>query len=327
MSRLVPLAGFLALLAALLVLLATPAGAAVTYDELLVQLPATFAGGSDPYASQYVGVWPLMRHPVQRAWEGPFVLLDNLRNGRVRTSDGVDRGLWTSALVDLTKVRRATFHLSVFYQSLGPVDYPIAHGQMVVDFDEGGVVTPEGPVSGLVLSFEAYRGEGEAYDALAGFKKTYRSIMTLSAPREALRYSAAVDPRLELHELALDPPALRAFVENVLREGFDQAAQQATWYHTTRASCITQQFRHLNLVLPEAQRIREWHSLLGMQLFRTLGTTIPRRVGRTLRRAGLVRWEAEFLNPDESLPWVEGRYGADAFLGDPELPASGSPAP
>jgi len=252
--------------------------------------------------------------------QGDLVVLDNFRNGRYVDEGGTTRGRWTSALVDLSKVKRAVFELNIFYVKLGPARYPAGHGQMIFEFEPGGILTPAGEVSGMVFSFEAYREDHVKYDPIIkGLKKTYRMVLVVSSARESLRRAATTDNGVKLFELGLTDGERRALLEAFLAESFDEKTLYETWYHTTRSSCVTNQFRVLNSVLPEEKRFREYHTIFGKNVVRTFGTTFPRLVGRTLLGSGMVTWHQEFACPDGMLSFAEERFGGDAFLGDPQL--------
>ena len=289
-----------------------------TYESLLSKLGDTFASG-DPYVEKYAGMWPQMRYAVCRERQGDLVLLDNFRNGRYEDENGVTRGRWTSALIDVSKVKRVFFQLNIFHVKIGPMDYKAGHGQMIFQFDDGGIMTPAGEVSGMVFSYEAYRKENISYDPIIkGLKKTYRMTLVVSSARESLRRAAVTDNGVQLYELNLNDSERLNLLEAFLAEAFDEETLYNTWYHTTRSSCVTNQFRVLNTVLPEEKRFKEYHKIFGVNVVRTLGTTFPRRVGRTLLGSGIVRWHQNFECPNGMTEFAEENYGQDAFLGDPQ---------
>ena len=288
------------------------------YQSMLQKLGDTFAAG-DPFVEKYEGMWPQMRYAVCRERQGDLILIDNFRNGRYEDEEGVTRGKWTSALVDVSKVNRVVFQLNIFHVKMGPMNYKAGHGQMIFEFDEGGIMTPAGEVSGMVFSFEAYRKDDVAYDPLIkGLKKTYRMTLVVSAVRESLRRAAVTDNGVQLFELDLNETERSNLLEAFLAESFDEETLYNTWYHTTRSSCVTNQFRVLNTVLPEEKRFKEYHKIFGINVIRTLGTTFPRRVGRTLLGSGIVKWHQDFECPNGMTDYAEENFGHDAFLGDPQ---------
>jgi len=275
---------------------------------LLSPYLAAYPGGADPYAAEYADVHEALRYPVMKSWQGDEVVFDNFRVGHV--DGGTFEPQWTTATVDLSKIRQVSFMLCVF--DIGPI--PAGHGQMVFEFDGGGCRTEDGgDPQGLVASFEAYRGLGQPYSALKGLGKTYRSIWVLDSFRDAVAKAEGSYTSVEFFTLRLPPEMRRALLENYLRRAFDRRTLENTWYDTVTNSCLTSQFDVLGEVLPYP---------VG---HKTPTTSLPGRVPSKLRAFGRVESSLRLRCPDELRAWfrdgtvpaapaVRSRRDAPSFL-------------
>jgi hypothetical protein len=276
-------------------------------------LKETFGKGFDPYKGQYKGKVATNRWVEQRYNEDGVWILDNLRTLSAGEKP-IDQPKWTSIQIDSSKLEKVYFMMCVFVIKLGPIKYDAGHAQMLFEFAPGGAMTPEGDIGGFVNSYEAFKDEGEIYDPIIkGMNGTYESIFTISSKKYAFEASASRDTRICLYELNITKEEKQELLRLSIQEAMNKERLLKEPYHTTRNSCITNQFRILNMMLPVERRFKEWHSLFGWNLFRTSGTVVPRKVGRTLVKGGIVNGsEIRLECPDEALQYLDDGVVAGA---------------
>jgi hypothetical protein len=196
--------------------------------------------------------------------------------------------------------------MCVFVIKAGPIKYNAGHAQMVFEFEEGGAVLADRELQGIVSSFEILPKKGVGYDPIGkGMSKYYNNSCTLSSKQFSFLASASRDSRIELYTLDLTREEMVELLKISLREALDKESIKKNKYHTTRNSCVTNQFRILNLFLPEEIRIPEWTKVFGLKILRTFGTIVPRRVGETLKKHGLVKGEEIYECPDEAMQYIK----------------------
>lgn len=281
------------------------------HSLLKSRLGESYSNG-DPYAQEYKDTWPLMRYAVLKKQRGDLYLFDNFRNGVHQLDEGVQKGKWGSVLVDASKIKKVSLMISIFYIEIGGFKYRAGHGQMVFDFHKNGVVTEDGDVGGLVVSYEAFRNKDVPYSAFKGLKKTYHTVAVVSSRRDSFERAAERDDGVELYELELTPEKQKELLEKFFEEAFDRDYLYNSWYHTTRNSCVTNQIRVLNKVLEKKRQIPEWNSLFGIKLFKSLASFLPRRIGRMLEKKDLVK-NKELLETKEAVrEYARKNYSGDA---------------
>lgn len=277
--------------------------------DLRSRFPQSFLKDHDVYSEEYANAWPQMRYPVLLEENEDCLVIENFRNGVYEDADGVERGKWGPALIDLSRVKSAKLMITVFYIQVGPLKYQAGHGQMYFEFEEGGVLVPEGEISGIIHSFEAFRDKDLPYNAIGGgLKDAYDSVMVLSSPRDSYTRAALRDHGIDVYELRLNPEQIRNLLQNSLKEALDHETLKSRPYHTTRNSCVSNQIRLLNTVLGE-EAIPEWHTIFGIKLFRTFSTIAPRKIGPALYKHELVQNHRHLECPDEGLQYVQEVFG------------------
>ena len=279
----------------------------VTLSELQSQLQRLSKRKVDPYLKEYEGLRENVRFPVKLHQDDRYYLIDNIRTLGGRDKEGIEKPVFESGLIDIEKVKKVSWMMCVFLIKAGPIKYQAGHAQMVFEFEEGGAMLADGPIEGIINSFEIIPQKGVNYDPIVkGMTGYYDNSCTLSTKDWGFVASASRDTRIELYTLDLTHDEMKALLKISLREAFDRESISKEKYHTTRNSCVTNQFRILNLFFPEERRIPEWSEVFGLKIKRTFGTIVPRRVGKTLKKFGLVRDFAKFDCPDEAMGYVAG---------------------
>jgi hypothetical protein len=280
------------------------------YEEMLSKLGDAYKNGADPYVEQYVKKDPLTRFPELIERRDNLWLIDNYRNSVV----GVRKGQvkedgkkakkttmdikWTSALIDVNKVKKVSFVMTMFNTKIGPKTVETGHAQMCFEFEEGGVMTPNGPIDSIVNSYEGFRDQGTIFNPIKGMFGAYESIFILGSFPDVLMKAVTIFNGLRIYELDLSKEQMVTLLENTLDKSTDLDALGKVKYHTTRSSCVTNQINLLNSVLNEDQHIKEYHTVFGMKLLKTLGSMLPSKIKKTLRKKGLIKSEVTENNRD-----------------------------
>lgn len=241
---------------------------------------------SDPYFEQYADVHEALRFPDFLRRDGSVYNFANFRTGRV--VGGKYAPDWSTVRVDVQKVAKVTF--MVCNWKIAGV-YKAGHAQMIFDFVDGGCVSEKGQHEGLVASFEAYRGKGIGYSALAGVFDKYRSIWIINSKDDALNKAEVVNTSVEMYELQLTDEQMSTLLEALILASFEREKLEKTAYHTLRNSCITNQFEYLRSVI-------DWPAGKPFPI-----TSIPRKAGRTMKNTGLVNRDYELQCPQELRRW------------------------
>jgi len=276
------------------------------YETLKAELKERASRGVDLYAEEYKGIRKSSRFPEAVYQDERYVLLDNFRDLGDRGMEGIEDPVWTSALIDTSKVKRVLWMMCVFVIKVGPLKYDAGHAQMVFEFENGGAILADRELDGIVNSFEIMPAQGEVYDPIGkGMKRYYDNSCTLGSKRFSFLASASRDSRIEIYTLDLTKEEMVRLLKISLKEAFDKESIRANKYHTTRNSCVTNQFRILNLFLPEKIRIPEWKRIFGLKYRRTFGTIVPRRVKNTLRKHKIITKEEIYKCPDEAMVYLD----------------------
>lgn len=274
------------------------------HSNLQSRLGASFQNGQDPYAQEYSNIHPLLRYAELKEQNDDLWMVDNFRMG-VHMGETEEFATWSSALIDTSKVKSATFALGVFDINLGIYNYKAGHAFMIFQFEEGGVLTPQGEVEGMVSSYEAYREKGVNYSFLKGLKDAYENVVVLGSNEDVFTKSASTYSRVFLYPMDLSKEETQAILVKSLQDATNREFLNSEKYHTTRNSCITNQVRIINHVLPDDRDIPEWNTLFGIKIMRSLASIVPRRIGKTLVRLGIASHEIELEGKEEVLEFYE----------------------
>ena len=298
------------------------------YEELLGNLGEAYAGGQDPYASEYTKKDPLVRFVELKYRDDRYWVIDNFRvshlvgrKGEKDTSGGEIKShqvdiRWTSALVDLEKLKGVTWVMTTFNTKVGPLKMQTGHAQLYFEFEDGGVVTPYGEVNSIVNSYEGYRDAGTIFNPVFGMMDKYDSIFVMGSFSDVTLKALKVFNGVDLYQLRLSPEEARRILVNSLALATDREELARRKYHTTRNSCVTNQVRLINSAIPEERRIQEWHAIFGKRVFRTLGSIFPSQIPTTLRKTGLMTSEVHYTGRDRILELYDRAVAKKAFMGD-----------
>jgi hypothetical protein len=278
------------------------------YEEMLAELGKSFRNNADPYVGEYENKDPLTRFPTLIEKRDNLWMIDNFRNSKVGvrkgqlTEDGKRAEKttmdiqWTSALIDVNKVKKVSFVMTMFNTKIGPKTVETGHAQMCFEFADGGVMTPEGPIDSLVNSYEGFRDQGTIFNPIKGMFGAYESIFVMGSFPDVLMKALTIFNGLRIYELNLDHEQMVTLLKNTLQKSTDLDALGKVKYHTTRSSCVTNQINLLNSVLPEEQHIKEYHTVFGIKLLKTLGSMLPSKIKHTLKKKGLIKSELSETN-------------------------------
>lgn len=287
------------------------------YNTLRNDLGKSFRDGGDPYIQEYIKKDPLTRYPELQDQNENLWMFDNFRSStlKCRKGEGLPDGEtckkakmkinWTSALVNVDKVKKVSLVMTTFNTKIGPVKMQTGHAQMLFEFESGGVMTPEGPVDSLVNSYEGYRDKGTIFNPVKGMMNSYDSIMVLGSFTDVMLKAITIFNGLQVYELDMSRDEMKLALQNTLSISTNREELTKEKYHTTRNSCVTNQIKIINSALSEDRKIKEWHSLFGMRTFRTLYSILPGKIPKTLRKAGLMKNEISRVGRERMLEFYD----------------------
>lgn len=216
------------------------AWAAVT----LVSLVGLYAGRTLPFAVHAavwlaIAIWfawlppradrvwaPDVARPLVAEIAGDSLLLRNFRNFDWRSATEAEPRFETRRY-DLALLRTLDVFNSYW---TGPA---IAHTLVSFGFADGTYLT---------LSVEIRREAGKDYSNIAGFFKTYELAFVAADERDIVKVRTNFRGEdVRLFRLKLEPPHIRAFLENLLRRANSVAARPAH-YHSLLRNCTTELF-------------------------------------------------------------------------------------
>lgn len=267
----------------------------------------------DPYLAEYKGIDPLVRYPVQKRNEGSVYLIDNLRISKLQETQGKKDKVkyvrdieWSSALIDVSKLQRVSVVFAKTQINLGVVTPKTGHAQMLFEFGRGGVITNEGFVDTLVISYEGKRKDDQNFNPLVGLFKVYPSIFVMSTFEDLLVKISTFFNGMEIYDLDLTDSQKKALLVNYIEASLDTETLKKERYHTTRNSCVTNMFKLLNSVLPEGKKVKEWYQAFGLYPARTLDSILPERMEGTLRKLDLVSLKTDIFGKEKLRQYYYG---------------------
>lgn len=274
-------------------------------EHLKPLLGKSFAGGADPYAGVYQKNSTIMRYVEPIKVEENCFLIDNLRTlGTGETA--VKKPVWSSLLVDVKKLQRVYMMTNDFKVNVMDMDYDGGHAQLLFEFQPGGALTPQGEIKGFANSFEAYRDDEVPYDATgAGMNGGYDSIFVFAEYNYTFHYAAERNDSTNLLELKLTQEEAENMLRISLREATDRKALQANKYHTILNSCVSNQFRIMNLSLPEEKKIPPLQEMFDETNYQVLLAGLTKTIVVILSRRELLLSRLSLRCPDEALAYLE----------------------
>jgi|GEM_PF-714788 hypothetical protein len=276
-------------------------------QQLRASLGMSYRDGNDPYAKEYAKKDPLTRFPALQYRDDQYWVIDNYRATRLTgergelLEDGSKREKneveirWTSALIDLDKLKNVYWVMTTFNTRVGPIKFKTGHAQLYFEFEDGGVQTPMGNFDSLVNSYEGFRDAGTIFNPLVGMLGKYESIFVMGSFEDITLKALMVFNGVDLYHLDIKGDELKTLLINSLAQATDREHLKTKKYHTTRNSCVTNQVRLMNSCLPEKRRIKEWHTFLGFRTIRTLGSILPSQIPKTLRKTKLMLSEEHYI--------------------------------
>ncbi|PCJ21568.1 MAG: hypothetical protein COB02_02935 [Candidatus Cloacimonadota bacterium] len=277
------------------------------WHSVYSQLKQSDLSKVDPYVEEYKGIDPLVRYPIKKRSAGSVYLMDNLRVSRM-IEEGISKKnkikygreiKWTSAMIDVSKLKRVSVVLTKSQINLGIIKPKTGHAQMLFEFEHGGVVTNEGFIDTLVISYEGKRRDDQPFNPAVGLFRVYPSIFVMGTFEDLLVKVNSFFNGMEIYDLELSEKQKRDLLENYLTAAFDTETLKKERYHTTRNSCVTNMFKLLNTVLPKERKVKEWYQAFGLYPARTLGSILPERMEGTLRKLDMVSMTTDIFGKEK----------------------------
>lgn len=286
-------------------ILCLPVFADGSCEHLRPLLGAAFVDGADPYAGTYPKNSTIMRYIEPIRVEEDCFLIDNLR-ALGAGDEAVKHPVWTSLLVDVNKLQRVYMMTNDFKVNIMDMDYEGGHAQLLFEFQPGGAITPQGEIKGFANSFEAYRDDGVPYDAAgAGMNGGYDSIFVFAEYNYTFHYAAERNEKTNLLELKLSQQEAENLLRTSLHAASDRQYMQANKYHTILNSCVSNQFRVMNIALPEDKKIPPIYEMFDETNYQVLLSGLTNTVVVILSRRDLMSSRLTLLCPDEALAYLD----------------------
>lgn len=265
-----------------------------SYVKLRRRLEDFISENHDHYHSEYSNSSGKTRYPVLREQEKDYLLIDNLKFHISRQNGNIS---WSSALIDLDKIKSAVMVKNRFLIRAGEMELMLGHLQILYKFEPGGVLTRFGQVGGLYISYDIHFKDGEKYDPLIkGMTNQYKTVLQIGTQRQ-LFLDKLESAGLELIHLDLSAEQAQDLFKTSLEHAIRKEEISQNRYHTLRNSCITYQFDLLSETL--GKRIHTYH---------------PNLIADELDKHDLVRKVEQIEAPDGIRNYVSKHFNLDAGL-------------
>ena len=265
-----------------------------SYVKLRRRLEDFISENHDHYHSEYSNSSGKTRYPVLREQEKDYLLIDNLKFHISRQNGNIS---WSSALIDLDKIKSAVMVKNRFLIRAGELELMLGHLQILYKFEPGGVLTRFGQVGGLYISYDIHFKDGEKYDPLIkGMTNQYNTVLQIGTQRQ-LFLDKLESAGLELIHLDLSAEQAQDLFKTSLEHAIRKEEISQNRYHTLRNSCITYQFDLLSETL--GKRIHTYH---------------PNLIADELDKHDLVRKVEQIEAPDGIRNYVSKHFNLDAGL-------------
>lgn len=233
---------------------------------------------------------PRLVHTEERPGKSPIYYFDDVR----WTQDPANpeapfarRCYWTTARVDLDKIKAAYFCMKPFAPK-----FVAGHAAILVEFEPGGFVNLDGEESkGFTLSYEAYLRVTQRYEMIGGqFQRKFRIIYVVGTWNDFLIRSLKVSKSVvKRWRLKLDGTQLRDLAVAIGKTVTQDHTKER--YNTTRNSCVTAALDLINEAAPKAKLRKKW--LFG--LIQNPFWALPVLADETLRLHGLIDGKKETI--------------------------------
>lgn len=266
----------------------------VEYIRLRRKLEDLISDEHDYYEDEYIHTNGRTRYPVLRDQNQNYLLLDNLKFHASRKNGEIS---WSSALIDLNKIKSATMVKNKFLVKAGEMQLMLGHLQILYNFDPGGVLTRFGQVSGIYVSFDIHFKKGQSYDPLIkGMTNQYQTVLQMGTPKQLFQ-DKLEGSGLELIHLNLNPEEVRQLFKISMEHAIRKEEISKKPYHTLKNSCVTYQFDLISELL--GKRVHTYH---------------PSLVVDVLSKHDLVSKVEQVEAPSEIRDYIANHFEADASL-------------
>ena len=265
-----------------------------SYVKLRRRLEDFISENHDHYHSEYSNSSGKTRYPVLREQEKDYLLIDNLKFHISRQNGNIS---WSSALIDLDKIKSAVMVKNRFLIRAGEMELMLGHLQILYKFEPGGVLTRFGQVGGLYISYDIHFKDGEKYDPLIkGMTNQYKTVLQIGTQRQ-LFLDKLESSGLELLHLDLSVEQVQDLFKISLEHAIRKDEISQNRYHTLRNSCITYQF-----------------DLLSETLGKKIHTYHPNLIADELDKHNLLLKIEQVEAPDGIRNYVSKHFNLDAGL-------------
>lgn len=252
----------------------------------------------DKYSLEYEKFNPLIRYPVLLERSENWWYFDNFRNGIHQSEQSeLSRANWTSVVLDSNKVRSAALLIGRFRNT----SLSLGHLFSLFEFEDDSIHLVGGKrLSHLVISFEALRLRGEKYSMWDGAWSRYGASYVLGSFSDVLQKAALFYAGMEIYQLNLSKSQVQRFLVASLEDSLNTRGLKVERYNTIKNSCVTRQFDLLNSILPQANRLKTWWTVLDESFMRTWASFWPGHTKQSLINMGIFKSQ-ELLSNRETI--------------------------
>lgn len=163
------------------------------------------------------------------------------------------------------------------------------HGYCLITFKPGGLIGADNShPEGIAISYEIFKEQGLKLADIDFVKKGTSNFYRIGAVITTWEDYVSVDCDLNGHELTVyrinfSEEQKAHFLSLILEDALKDRSND--FYHTTRNSCVTNQVRVINAVLPESLRIS---TNIGNSKILNPSGFIPRKIAQTYAKRGIM---------------------------------------
>lgn len=191
---------------------------------------------------------------------------------------------WQTAKIRTDMVDQVYYMIKPFFPKI-----IAGHGYTLITFKPGGFVGPDNSrPEGLAVSYEIFKEQGQRLKDIDFVHKGTHDFYGIGAVLATWENYAAVDCDLNGHELTpyrinFSAEQKSQFLTLLLEDALKDRSKE--FYHTIRNSCVTNQVRVINEVIPESKRIK---TNIGSSKILNPAGFVPRKIAKTYAKIGIM---------------------------------------
>ncbi|MBU1107471.1 MAG: DUF4105 domain-containing protein [Candidatus Riflebacteria bacterium] len=191
---------------------------------------------------------------------------------------------WKKATIRTDMVDQVYYVVKPFFPKI-----IAGHGYTLMTFKAGGFVGPDNShPEGLAISYEIFKDQGMTLKDIDFVRKGTHDFYGIGAVMAIWEDYVAVDCELNNRELTVyrinfSPEQKSLFAKLIIEDALKDRRKE--FYHTIRNSCVTNQVRVINEVIPEADRIK---TNIGHSKILNPAGFVPRKIAQNYAKKGIM---------------------------------------